>query len=70
METGFTFKAETWTGTSQAACTCPECGEDMTPRPPKRCTCPNMIYIPPGQHIHVDCELHGRTKLYGSQVTW
>lgn len=56
--------------TIRKGCPCPECGEDMTPSSPKRCTCPTMIYIPPGQHIHVDCDLHGRIKLYGPSVTW
>ena len=51
-------------------CICPECGDDMTPRAPKRCTCPTMIYIQPGHHIHVDCELHGRVRLNGPSVTW
>lgn len=54
----------------RGGCVCPECGEGMTPSPPKRCTCPTMIYIPPGQHIHVDCELHGRTRLQGPSVSW
>lgn len=60
----------TGTGVSLSGHICPECGEDMAPRIPKRCTCPTMICIPPGQHIHVDCELHGRVRLNGPSVTW
>ena len=58
-------------GLHEGPCTCPECGEPMGVEPRYReCTCPTMIYIQPGHHIHVDCPRHGRTRINGSQITW
>lgn len=47
---------------------CPECGEIQHRIPElERCTCrqPLWVSIPPGQHIHIHCPLHGDQKLYG-----
>jgi hypothetical protein len=50
---------------------CPDCGEGHRPKPDFRCNCnqPIAIHIPPGQHVHIKCPVHGDRKLYGSQVT-
>jgi len=52
---------------------CPDCGEpwdDCKPRP--RCTLndPLFIAIPPGQHIHIQCPVHGSHRINGPNVTW
>lgn len=52
---------------------CPDCDEPWgTPRDSQRCICrkPMMIYIAPGQHIHIQCPVHGDVKIYGSSVTY
>lgn len=51
---------------------CPECGEGHRPKPDFRCNCnePIMIYVQPGQHVHLKCPVHGDRKIYGSLVTW
>ena len=54
---------------------CPICPPDKKeawgPKvPPAACVCPTMIYIPPGQHIHVDCPVHGKQIMYGSNIVW
>ena len=49
---------------------CPDCGEpDFIPHP-AICTCPTMIVIQPGTHIHVDCPQHGHVVLRGPNITW
>lgn len=46
---------------------CPKCNEPYT-RPNARCICegPMWIVIQPGQHIHIQCPIHGDVKIYGS----
>jgi len=50
---------------------CPECDEPFSRRVPSECICfkPMHIYIPPGQHIHIKCPVHGDKKIYGSRLT-
>jgi predicted RNA-binding Zn-ribbon protein involved in translation (DUF1610 family) len=56
--------------TTTGGCACPQCGEKAI-GPPAPCTCRTlMIYIPPGEHIHVQCPQHGDVKIYGSLVSW
>lgn len=47
---------------------CPECGE-IQHRTPEltQCICHKLplILIPPGQHIHIHCPVHGDRKIYG-----
>lgn len=47
---------------------CDECGEHEKPNiNPGDCTCRVLwISIPPGQHIHINCPVHGRVKINGS----
>lgn len=49
---------------------CPECGEPWQTAPSQRCICrePMMICIPPGQHIHIHCPVHGDVKIYGPRI--
>lgn len=48
---------------------CPDCGEKYKPPVnPLSCTCPTMIYIPAGRHIHVDCPVHGKVVMRGNSV--
>jgi hypothetical protein len=49
---------------------CPDCGEDEYHPEFRGCRCPNLMYIPPGQHIHVDCPRHGKFKMYGQQIVY
>lgn len=37
-----------------------------------KCIChkPLLIYIPPGEHIHINCPIHGDVKIYGNCITW
>lgn len=49
---------------------CSECGEQTVQRPHSICTCPTMIVIPPGQHIHHTCPLHGHVKVCGQYIIW
>lgn len=69
FDPNITWKITTTTGTGCSG-GCPECGEPWQTAPVGRCTCPTHIYIPPGQHIHVDCDLHGRVRLNGPNITW
>lgn len=51
-------------------CPQPGCPEPASPRQPyERCTCPTMIYVPAGQHIHYHCPVHGDVVIRGSQAT-
>lgn len=38
---------------------------------PGSCTCqgPMGICIPPGEHIHLSCPVHGDTVLHGNEIT-
>lgn len=53
---------------------CPHPGcpipQDLTPIAPTwiTCTCPTMLVVPAGQHMHHQCPLHGDTVIQGSQV--
>lgn len=49
---------------------CPDCGEPYDRGPDLRCTCrePLMIYIPPEEHIHISCPVHGDRKIYGGPI--
>jgi hypothetical protein len=39
----------------------------IPPKPGVRCTCGVMnVYIPPGEHIHVQCPAHGDIIIRGS----
>jgi hypothetical protein len=51
---------------------CPECGEEYQRPKPNKCICrkPLMICIPPGQHIHIHCPVHGDVKIYGPRLTY
>ena len=31
---------------------------------------PLHIYIPPGQHLHIDCPIHGSHIVYGPNITY
>lgn len=44
---------------------CPKCGEEF--QKPIRCICGDTMWIsiPPGEHIHIDCPVHGDVKIYG-----
>lgn len=57
--------------TTHAPCACPRCGEKYNKPDTRPCTCQNlMIYVPPGEHIHIDCPRHGDVKIYGPSSTW
>jgi hypothetical protein len=51
---------------------CPECGEEYQRPKVNRCICrkPLFISIPPGQHIHIQCPVHGDVKIYGPRLHW
>lgn len=38
------------------------------PMPTARCDCPNMLYIPPGEHRHHTCPLHGEVVMHGQHI--
>jgi hypothetical protein len=52
--------------------TCPDCDEPYDDFPSSACIChkPLWICIPPGQHIHLICPVHGDFKVYGPRVTY
>lgn len=56
----------------RAARPCPEPGcpipQDEPMAPPAACRCPMHLYVPPGRHVHVDCPVHGKRVIRGSQV--
>jgi hypothetical protein len=56
---------------SATASNCPICPQKPYEALPKRCICiaPNMIYIPNGGHIHIQCPVHGDHIIYGSTTT-
>ena len=45
--------------------------DNPAPMPSPRCTCsgPMLLYIPPGQHVHITCPMHGDTVLHGNPAT-
>jgi hypothetical protein len=52
---------------------CPEPGcpipqNEHEAYPPGPCTCPMHLYVPPGQHVHVDCPAHGKRVMRGSSA--
>lgn len=49
---------------------CPDCGRGEYPRPDPSCNChkPLMISIPAGQHIHINCPVHGDRIVRGSDA--
>lgn len=49
---------------------CPKCDEEWQPK--ERCICKNpmCIVIPVGQHVHIDCPVHGDTKVYSLTSTF
>ena len=53
--------------------TCPHCPPGTqwpTGQPAAICTCPTHIYIPPGQHIHVTCPVHGSIIMQRTCITY
>jgi len=48
---------------------CPKCGEKWSNA---KCICndPIWIAIPAGQHIHIQCPVHGDIKIYSSSPTY
>lgn len=48
---------------------CPIPQNEHEAYPPAPCTCPMHLYVPPGQHVHVDCPAHGKRVMRG-QSSW
>lgn len=51
---------------------CPDCHKPWHTPQYGQCTANNamMLYIPPGEHIHLPCPLHGEHIIYGSGGTY
>lgn len=49
---------------------CPVCGEQYQEPKEGICNWPNMLFIPPGQHIHHTCPVRGEVVLYGNNVRY
>lgn len=70
-----TDHAGRWTGPRAVAtggkCPHPDCDEPAydPPKLPQTCTCPTMIVIPAGRHIHVDCPVHGKRVMRQNHPT-
>lgn len=49
------------TGIGDSGCKKPGCPVPNYPKPDYRCICnkPLMLYIPPGEHVHIECPVHG-----------
>ena len=43
----------------------------IVPQPDPRCVCgkPFLLYIPPGEHVHL-CSIHPERAVYGSGAVW
>lgn len=51
---------------------CPEPGCPIpqgAPPSPRDCQCPMHLCVPPGKHVHVDCPVHGKVVIRGSEIT-
>lgn len=57
-------------GFLDAGCKCPVCGEPWDRFPRLECSLnkPYWIAIPAGQHIHIDCPMHGSHRIDGPPI--
>lgn len=50
---------------------CPDCGKDWKkdiPSPACICNKPLMLYVPPGEHVHLNCPVHGDFVVSGGPI--